>query len=87
MVAVVNAFDNLANYDVSFSCVTPALEILEPRQVNHAQVGDPSSPIAFLARFKVTSGGSPVLGLVESAFSAEAEGGTVTIVLALSPGG
>ena len=80
IVAVVNAFDNTAGYDVSFACVTPTLNILEPRQSNFAQVGDPSSPIAFLARFKVTSSGNPVLGLTESAFTAEAEGDAVTIV-------
>ena len=80
LVAVVNAFDNLASYDVSFACVTPSLDILEPRQTNFALVGDPDSPIAFLARFKITSGGSPVLGLAESAFTSEAEGAAVTIV-------
>ena len=77
---MVNAFSNKYNFHVSFSCVTPALEILEPRQVNFALVGDPTSPIAFLARFKVTSGGLPVLGLTDSVFTADAEGGTITIV-------
>jgi len=80
IVAVVNAFDNLADYDISFTCVTPTLDIQEPRQTNFALVGDPDSPIAFLARFKVTSDGSPVLGLTESFFTSEAEGGAVTIV-------
>ena len=80
IVAIVNAFDNVGNYDVSFTCVTPVLDILEPRQTNFALVGDPSSPIAFLARFKVTSNGNPVLGLTESLFSAEAGGDAVTIV-------
>jgi hypothetical protein len=80
IVAIVNAFANVANFDVSFACVTPSLDILEPRQTNFALVGDPSSPIAFLARFKVTSSGSPVLGLAESAFTADAEGDAITIV-------
>jgi len=80
LVAVVNAFDNNASYDVSFTCVTPVLDIQEPRQANFALVGDPTSPIAFLARFKVTSDGVPVLGLTESAFTADAEGGAITIV-------
>jgi hypothetical protein len=78
--AVVNAFANNASYDVSFSCVTPVLDILEPRQANFALVGDPTSPIAFLARFKVMSDGVPVRGLTESLFTADAEGGAVTIV-------
>jgi hypothetical protein len=80
LVAVVNAFDNNASYDVSFTCVTPVLDIQEPRQANFALVGDPTSPIAFLARFKVTSDGVPVLGLTESAFTADAEGAAITIV-------
>ena len=80
IVAVVNAFDNLASYDVSFTCVTPTLDILEPSQANFSQVGDSTSPIAFLMRFNVTSSGSPVLGLTESALIAEAEGDTVTLV-------
>jgi hypothetical protein len=80
IVAVVNAFDNVGSYDVSFTCVNPVLNILEPRQANFALVGDPTSPIAFLARFKVTASGNPVLGLPESSFTAEAEGDAITIV-------
>ncbi len=80
LVAVVNSFANNYGYDVSFTCVTPVLDILEPRQTNFALVGEPASPIAFLARFKVTSGGLPVLGLAESAISADAEGDAITIV-------
>jgi len=80
LVAVVNSFANNYSYDASFTCVTPVLEILEPRQANFALVGDPTSPIAFLARFKVTSSGEPVLGLAESAITADAEGDAITIV-------
>lgn len=80
MVAAVNAFASMGSFDVAFTCVTPTLDILEPRQANPAQVGDPASPIAFLARFKVTDSGTPVRGLPESSFSAEAEGDAVTIV-------
>jgi hypothetical protein len=80
IVSVVNAFANNYDYDVSFTCVTPILDILEPRQTNFALVGEPATPIAFLARFKVTSGGEPVLGLAESAISADAEGDPITIV-------
>ncbi len=80
LAAVVNAFASKYSYDVSFSCVTPVLQILEPRQTNFVLVGNNASPIAFLARFQVTSGGSAVLGLAASSFSAEAEGDPVTIV-------
>lgn len=80
VVAAVNAFATNYSYDVSFTCVTPVLDILEPRQTNFALVGDPTSPIAFLARFKVTSGGTPVQGLAESSFTADAEGDAAAIV-------
>lgn len=76
----VNAFHHNYNYDVTATCVTPQIEILEPRQTNFAMVGDPTSPIAFLARVRVTSGGDPVRGLVESSFSFDAEGDAVTVV-------
>ncbi len=80
IVASVNAFATSYTYDVSFDCVTPALDILEPRQTNFAMVGEPASPIAFLSRFKVTSGGAPVRGLLASSFSANAEGDPITFV-------
>jgi len=80
VVAVVNAFSNNYNYDVIFTCVTPVLDIIEPRQTNFALVGDPVSPIAFLARFRVMSGGTPVRGLPESSFTFDAEGDAVTVV-------
>ena len=80
IVASVNSFSTLGNYDVSFTCVSPVLDILEPRQTNFALVGDPTSPIAFLARLKITDAGSPVLGIDESSISAEAEGDPVSIV-------
>ncbi len=79
-VAVVNAFGHNYNYDVVATCVTPQIDILEPRQTNFALVGDPASPIAFLARVRVTSGGDPVRGLVESSFSFDAEGDAITVV-------
>jgi len=80
IVAAVNAFDSGQTFDVSFTCVTPVLDILEPKQTNFALVGDPASPIAFLARFKVSSSGTPVRGLPESSFTADAEGDAITIV-------
>ncbi|TFG67846.1 MAG: hypothetical protein E4H27_08535, partial [Anaerolineales bacterium] len=80
IVAVVNAFNNNYGYDVTATCVTPQIDILEPRQTNFALVGSPSSPIAFLARFRVTSGGNPVRGLVESQFTFKASGTAITVV-------
>ncbi len=80
LVAVVNAFGHNYSYDVAATCVSPQIDILEPKQTNFALVGDPTSPIAFLARFRVTSGGEPVRGLAESSFSFDAEGDAVTIV-------
>jgi len=80
LVAVVNAFSFNYTYDVSATCVNPQIDILEPKQTNFALVGDPASPIAFLARFRVTSGGNPVRGLVESSFSFDAEGDAITVV-------
>jgi hypothetical protein len=80
VVAAVNAFDSQGNYDVTFTCVTPTLDILEPKQTHFVLVGSPASPISFLARFKVTSAGTPVRGLPATSFSAEAEGDPVAIV-------
>jgi hypothetical protein len=81
VVAAVNAFANNGGYDVSFTCVSPALELLEPRPLpNSTLVGDPASPIAFLARFRVSSGGTPVRGLPVTSFSADAEGDAVTLI-------
>ncbi len=79
-VAVVNAFGHNYNYDVTATCVTPQIDILEPRQTNFALVGDPASPIAFLARVRVTSGGAPVRGLVEGSFSFDAAGDAIAVV-------
>ncbi|MFW6070003.1 MAG: vWA domain-containing protein [bacterium] len=81
IVAAVNAFDDTYDYDVSFTCVTPTVELLEPKpRPNSALVGDPDSPIAVLARFKVTDGGSPVRGLPQHSFTANAEGDALTFV-------
>jgi hypothetical protein len=78
--AAVNAFNSNYSFDVSFSCVTPALNILEPRQANFALVGDPTSPISFLARFTVKDGANPVLGIPETAITAFAGSDPITIV-------
>lgn len=80
LAAVVNAFGHNYAYDVTATCVTPQIDILEPRQTNFALVGDPTSPIAFLARVRVTSAGAPVRGLAESSFSFDAGGDAITVV-------
>ena len=78
--ASINAFDAPGSYTVSFTCVAPTLQLLEPRQANYALVGAPDSPIAFLARFKLTSGGAPVTGLLEADVTADAGGDAPSIV-------
>ncbi|MCC6168265.1 MAG: VWA domain-containing protein [Caldilineaceae bacterium] len=80
LVTVVNSFQNNYNYTVNATCVTPALNILEPRQVNPAFVGDPQAPIAFLARWTVKSGAAGVRGLLESQFSFDVSGDAATVV-------
>jgi hypothetical protein len=80
IVAAVNSFTNNYGYDVHFACVTPVLNILEPKQTNFALVGDPASPIAFLARFSIKDGASPVLGVPASSISATAGGDPVSLV-------
>lgn len=80
LVTVVNSFENNYNYTVNATCVTPALNILEPRQVNPAFVGAPNAPIAFLARWNVKSGSAGVRGLIESQFSFDVEGDAATLV-------
>jgi len=80
LVAGVNSFASNYNYTVNFACVTPTINILEPRQVKFALVGDPTSPIAFLARWSVSDGASPIRGLQESSFTFDAEGGAITVV-------
>ena len=79
LVAAVNSFSSNYSYSVNFTCVTPTLNILEPRQVKFALVGDPASPIAFLARWNVTDGSSTVRGLQESDFTFDAEGDAITV--------
>lgn len=80
LVAAVNSFNNNYSYTVKFTCVTPTVNILEPRQVKFAMVGDPASPIAFLARWTVSDGVSTVRGLQASDFSFDAGGDPVTLV-------
>jgi hypothetical protein len=81
VVAVVNAFDLVGSYDVTFQCVTPAVELLEPRPApNSSLVGGPDSPVAVLARWRVTSEEAPLPGLPESAFQADAGGDAMSFV-------
>lgn len=80
LVTVVNSFENNYNYTVNATCVTPALNILEPRQVNPAFVGAPDAPIAFLARWNVKSGSAGVRGLLESQFTFDVSGDAPTAV-------
>ena len=60
--------------------MTPTVNILEPRQVKFAMVGEPASPIAFLARWKVTGASGSIRGLAQSSFAFDAEGEPVTVV-------
>ncbi|MCB0039537.1 MAG: hypothetical protein KDE23_07645 [Caldilinea sp.] len=80
LVTAVNSFTTNYNYTVNFRCVTPTINILEPRQVKFALVGDPTSPIAFLARWSVSDGSSPVRGLLEDDFTFDAEGDAISVV-------
>jgi hypothetical protein len=80
IVAAVNSFANNYSYTVNMTCVNPTINILEPRQVKFALVGDPASPIAFLARWEVLDGSANVRGLPASSFTFEAEGAPITIV-------
>ncbi len=80
ILAEVNAFGNNFGYDVALACVTPSLNIVEPRQTNFAMVGDPSSPIAFLARFEIKDGANPILGVQATAISAKAGSDPITLV-------
>lgn len=87
LVTVVNAFTNNYAYDVTATCVSPALDIREPKQTAFALVGAPDSPIAFLARWSVTDGIAGVRGLEEGnfSFSVDDNNGT-TAAATLVPG-
>lgn len=81
VVAIVNAFHFTYTYDVRMMCITPTINILEPKQTNFALVGAPDSPISFLARFEVLdSSGAPVRGIPESMVSAKAGADGCTLV-------
>jgi len=81
LVVNVTSFNSVMTYQVSATCVTPALNILQPRHnPGHAMVGAPDSPFATLTRFEVTSSGLPVSGIDPSTISFDAEGDAPTLV-------
>ena len=80
LLTAVNSFANNYGYTVNATCVSPTVNILEPRQVNFAMVGAPDSPIAFLGRWEVTDGTSTVRGLPESSFTFKAGSDPITVV-------
>jgi len=78
--AGVVAFSNKYDYDITATCVNPQIEIVLPLNPNHvAYVGDPLSPIAFLAYIKVSDGATPVTGIPPSWFVFDADGDAVTV--------
>ena len=80
LVVAVNSFQNNYSYTVTATCVNPTINILEPLQTKFAMVGDPASPIAFLARWEVLDGSANVRGLTASSFSFKAGGDPMTII-------
>jgi len=78
--ASVIAFGNNYDYDLTATCVTPEIEIQRPIDPNFvAFVGDPLSPVAFIAYMTVTDGsGAPVTGIPPAWFELDAEGDPVT---------
>jgi len=83
LVVNVTSFDNVMTYSVTATCATPSLNIIKPiHNPGHAMVGNPSSPIAALTRFEVTSAGMPVSGVDPSTLSFDAEGDAPTLVAA-----
>jgi hypothetical protein len=81
LVVNVTSFDSVMTYEVTATCVTPTLNILEPvHNPGHAMVGDPSDPIATLTRFEVTSSGLPVSGIDPATISFDAEGDAPSLV-------
>jgi hypothetical protein len=74
------AYGHNRTYDLTATCVTPHIEIERPRKPNYvAYVGDPLSPLSFMAYIKVTDGaGTPVTGIPADWFALDAEGDVVT---------
>ena len=81
IVVNVASFETPMTYQVSATCVTPTLNILEPvHNPGHAMVGAPGNPIATLTRFEVFSSGLPVSGVVPSTIGFDAEGDSAALV-------
>ena len=81
LVVNVTSFDSVMTYEVSATCVTPTLNILEPvHNPGHAMVGAPGSPVATLTRFEVTSSGLPVSGIDPATLAFDAQGDAATLV-------
>ena len=78
--AIVNSFDSMHEFDVSFECVSPEITILEPRRRNMALVGPPESPGTFFLRFAVLSDGSAVRGLADVDVEIQVDGQTASLV-------
>ena len=74
------AFGTNRTYDLTARCVAPQIEIQRPIAPNYrAFVGDPLSPVAFMAMMRVTDGaGTPVSGIPTDWFVLDAEGDAVT---------
>jgi len=74
------AFGHNRTYDLTATCVTPKIEIERPQKPNFvAYVGDPLSPLSFMAYIKVSdNSGAPVTGIPTDWFALDAEGDVVT---------
>lgn len=81
LVVNVTSFESVMTYEVTATCVTPTLNILQPiHNPGHAMVGAPNNPFATLTRFEVSSGGLPVSGLAASTVTFDAQGDAATLV-------
>ena len=81
LVVNVTSFDSIMTYEVTATCTTPTLNILEPvHNPGHAMVGAPDNPFAILTRFEVTSSGLPVSGITAATIAFDAEGDAATMV-------
>jgi hypothetical protein len=69
VVAVVGGLHNAAEYSISMSCVSPVLNIVEPRQDLFAEVGDPDQPRRMMVLLELSgAGGSFVEGVTWEEF-------------------
>lgn len=81
LVVNVTSFESATTYAVTATCAAPSLDIVQPKHnPGHSMVGSPTSPIATLTQFRVTSGGIPVSGIDPSTLTFDAEGDAPTLV-------